>query len=114
MLHNSKEIARMLKVFSVDARVRILQLLKCKAMCVNALATHLNMTQGAVSQHLRIIRDAGLVTDEKHGYYVHYRLNKEVLALFREKLNELLDPYGNSVIQEDRKGIYVEKHKKRD
>ena len=71
-----RELARVLKVLSVDTRVRIVQLLKGRRLCVNALAVRLAITQGAVSQHLRIMRDAHLVIDEKCGYFVHYRLNE--------------------------------------
>lgn len=87
-----KEVARLLKVLSVETRVRIVQLLKGRALCVNALAARLTVTQGAVSQHLRIMRDAGLVIDEKRGYFVHYRLNEETLASWREQTGKLLDP----------------------
>jgi len=87
-----KEVARALKVLSVGSRVRILQLLKGRALCVGALAARLDVTQGAVSQHLRIMRDAGLVIDEKRGYFVHYRLNEKTLAAWREEIGKLLDP----------------------
>jgi len=87
-----KELARLLKVLSVETRVRIMQLLKGRVLCVNALAARLDVTQGAVSQHLRIMRDADLVIDEKRGYYVHYRLNEDTLTAWREKIDELLDP----------------------
>ena len=87
-----KEVARALKVLSVESRVRILQLLKGRALCVGALAARLDVTQGAVSQHLRIMRDAGLVIDEKRGYFVHYRLNAKTLAAWREQIDKLLDP----------------------
>jgi len=91
-MDRSKELARALKVLSVESRVRILQLLKGRSLCVNALAARLEVTQGAVSQHLRIMRDAGLVIDEKRGYFVHYRLNEETLATWREDIDRLLDP----------------------
>ena len=84
-------LARVLKVLSAPARVRITQLLKGRALCVNAIAAHLEVTQGAVSQHLRVMRDAGLVTDEKRGYYVHYRLNENTLAAWRGEIDKLLD-----------------------
>jgi len=92
MLNGSRELARLLKVLSVETRVRIVQLLKGRVLCVNALAARLDVTQGAVSQHLRIMRDAGLVIDEKRGYHVHYRLNEETLAAWRDEINKLLDP----------------------
>lgn len=91
-MSGSKELARLLKVLSVDTRVRIVQLLKGRALCVNALAGRLDVTQGAVSQHLRVMRDAGLVIDEKRGYYVHYHLNEDTLAAWRDQINGLLDP----------------------
>ena len=97
-----KQLARLLKVLSVDTRVRIVQLLKGRALCVNALASRLDVTQGAVSQHLRIMRDAGLVIDEKRGYYVHYRLNEDTLAAWREEIDRLLDPKRGACT--DRKG----------
>ena len=91
-MYNSKNIARLLKVLSVETRVEMLRLLKGRALCVNALAVRLSITPGAVSQHLRIMRDAGLVTDEKRGYYVHYHLNEKTLAMWQEAIEELLNP----------------------
>ena len=87
-----KQLARTLKVLSVGTRVRIVQLLKGRTLCVNVLAARLDVTQGAVSQHLRIMRDAALVIDEKRGYHVHYRLNEDTLAAWREEIDRLLDP----------------------
>lgn len=89
---DDKRLARILKVLAVPTRVRILRLLKEGARCVGALEAKLDVTQGAVSQHLRVMRDADLVVDEKRGYYVHYRLNEETLAAWRGEIDELLDP----------------------
>lgn len=88
----AKKLARVCKVLAVDTRVRIVQLLQGRALCVNALTAQLDVTQGAVSQHLRVMRDAGLVIDERRGYHVHYRLNEETLAGWREEIDKLLDP----------------------
>ncbi len=86
------ELAHICKVLSVDTRVRILELVKDRSLCVGAIAARLDVTQGAVSQHLRIMRDAGLVVDEKRGYFVHYRLNEDTLAAWREEIDRLLGP----------------------
>lgn len=91
-MNDAAQLARLLKVLSVETRVRIVQLLKGRALCVNALAARLHVTQGAVSQHLRIMRDAGLVMDEKRGYFVHYRLNEDTLAAWLGQIENLLDP----------------------
>jgi len=91
MSPEANKLARWLKVLSVGTRVRIVQLLKGRALCVNALAHRLDVTQGAVSQHLRVLRQAGLVIDEKRGYYVHYRLNEETLAEWKKAIDHMLD-----------------------
>lgn len=84
------EVARMFKVLSVEARVRIIQLLRDRALCVGALAARLDVTQGAVSQHLRILRDAGLVEAEKRGYFVHYEVNRRALEEWEQAAAGLL------------------------
>jgi DNA-binding transcriptional ArsR family regulator len=92
MARQEDELARLLKVLSVGTRVKIVQVLKGRALCVGALAAQLNVTQGAVSQHLRVMRDTGLVIDEKRGYYVHYRLNEQTLARWQRQIDSLLAP----------------------
>jgi len=89
-MRDPKELARLLSVLSVETRVRIVRLLNGRALCVNALAAQLDVTQGAVSQHLRIMRDAGAVIDDRRGNFVHYRLNADTLAAWREEINRLL------------------------
>jgi len=90
-MFDNKNMARLLKVLSVETRIEMLRLLKGRALCVNALAAKLKLTPGAISQHLRVMRDAGLVIDEKRGYYVHYHLSEQTLAMWREAIGELLD-----------------------
>ncbi|MBN1347201.1 MAG: winged helix-turn-helix transcriptional regulator [Phycisphaerae bacterium] len=85
-----RQLARIMQVLSVETRVRIVRLLKGRAMCVGALASRLKVTAGAVSQHLRVMRDAGLVIDEKRGYHVHYRLNEKTLTRWRGQIDDLL------------------------
>ncbi len=86
----AKEAAHICSVLGAEARARILELLKERSLCVGALAARLNITQGAVSQHLRILRQVGLVTPDKRGYYVHYSINKETLKEWRGVLDKLL------------------------
>ncbi|MCK7508488.1 MAG: metalloregulator ArsR/SmtB family transcription factor [Desulfobacterales bacterium] len=88
---DSREMARVFKILSVDARVRIVTLLKERTMCVNALAKHLEMSAAAVSQHLRVLRDSGVVQDCKSGNFVHYSLNPETLEVWRSMTSGLLE-----------------------
>lgn len=86
------ETAAICKVLSVDTRLRMLELLKSRSLCVNALAKNLGITPAAVSQHLRILRDLGAVVPEKRGYFVHYRLSEETLKDWSGRIQEVLRP----------------------
>jgi ArsR family transcriptional regulator len=83
--------ARIFKVLSVATRVRMIELLKHRSLCVNALARSLKITPAAVSQHLRVLRDAGIVTADRQGYFVHYRVNDKTLAQWNKIARSILD-----------------------
>jgi DNA-binding transcriptional ArsR family regulator len=85
-------VARICKALSVPNRVKILEVLKVSSLCVNALAKELGLTAAAVSQHLRILRDADLIRPEKRGYYVHYVVDWDVLDHWRCLTQNLLTP----------------------
>jgi DNA-binding transcriptional ArsR family regulator len=87
---NPQKLARIFNVLSVETRVRIIDLLKRRSLCVNALARVLKITPAAVSQHLRILRNADIVTAEKRGYFVHYKVNHSTLATWKEEVEALL------------------------
>ena len=59
-------------------------------LCVNALAHRLGVTQSAVSQHLRVLRQAGLVRGARRGAFVHYTPDPEGLARVKAALGETL------------------------
>ena len=84
-----KEAARLFKILSVDKRIEIVELLKKEARSVNAMAEALGITQSAVSQHLRVLKAAGLVKDKRQGYWIYYSLNKDVLEKCRQRLNRI-------------------------
>lgn len=56
---------------------------------VNAMAKSIGVSQSAVSQHLRVLKAAGLVDDERKGYWIHYSLNREALEKCRQRLNKI-------------------------
>lgn len=84
-----KEAAELFKLLSVDKRIEIIGLLKKEAMSVNTIAEALGITQSAVSQHLRVLKGAGLVKDERQGYWIYYSLNRDTLEKCRQRLNRI-------------------------
>ena len=89
---NIESLARLMRVLGAPVRLRLIGLLRERVMCVNALARRLGVSQSAVSQHLRIMRDAGLVRAQKRGYFVHYSLDPDALRRLHRALGELLKP----------------------
>jgi DNA-binding transcriptional ArsR family regulator len=69
---------------SHPARRRMLDLLVEADRSVNAIAGHFQMSRPAVSQHLRILLDAGLVTEQRHGRERRYHLVPERLGPVRD------------------------------
>lgn len=82
--------ARIFKVLSVGTRVRMIEMLKHRSLCVNALARALEISPAAVSQHLRVLRDVGIVQAEKKGYFVHYRVDEKTLSEWGKTAGALL------------------------
>ncbi|HVJ84387.1 MAG TPA: metalloregulator ArsR/SmtB family transcription factor [Caulifigura sp.] len=71
---------------SHPARRQILHLLRDGDSSVNRLAVHFQMSRPAVSQHLRILLDAGLLTETRHGRERRYQLVPERLSPVRDWL----------------------------
>jgi DNA-binding transcriptional ArsR family regulator len=69
---------------SHPARRRMLDLLVAADRSVNTIAGHFQMSRPAVSQHLRILLDAGLVTEQRHGRERRYQLVPARLGPVRE------------------------------
>lgn len=78
-----------MKALCEPSRCRIVMLLSERAYCVSALAIKLGLSAPAISQHLRILRDADIVTCEKYGYHTHYKLNRERITELSNGIAEL-------------------------
>jgi len=84
------EPAEIFKVLSVKTRVKIIELLKANgALGVKEISNRLGITLPAVSQHLKILKQAGLVRSERQGYWIPYSINEDAMEGCREILNEV-------------------------
>ena len=99
-----EKLGQVFKALSDPTRLRLITLLnkhprhecpsECNGhsfLCVNALAHHLGVSQSAVSQHLRVLRQAGIVRGARHGAFVHYSLDPDGLQEYGTILQETLD-----------------------
>jgi DNA-binding transcriptional ArsR family regulator len=97
MSDNIKELANIFKALSDPTRLQLVVLLKgcnCegneKNLCVMALTKRLNVSQSAVSQHLRVLRQADLVEAKRIGNHVHYSINRKTMEKYREQIGKIL------------------------
>jgi DNA-binding transcriptional ArsR family regulator len=100
-MNSIEEQANLFGVLADPTRLKLLRLLSQQrepnALCVNALAYQLGITQSAVSQHLRVLKSAGLVKGERRGYRIHYFLNEEALVQVQQQISVAL-PVGEKKI----------------
>ena len=87
-----EELAEIFKALSAPTRLKLVKLLGENegALCVNALARSLQISQSAVSQHLRVLRQAGLVKKVRRGSSIHYLIDQDNLKQHRARLREAL------------------------
>ena len=77
---DQERAAEVFRALSVPNRMHILMLLKGRGpLPVKTIAETLELSSPAVSQHLKVLRQAGLVRSERHGYYVPYEVNAHAL-----------------------------------
>ena len=91
-MRDAEKLAGIFKLFSVGARVRIVQALKRRAMCVTELTSQLGISQEATSQHLRVLSNAGVVWFQKSGFNVYYSLDKQNMASMYKSISALYRP----------------------
>jgi ArsR family transcriptional regulator, arsenate/arsenite/antimonite-responsive transcriptional repressor len=80
---------RLLKVLSDPVRWRIVERLAVEDLCVCHLVEALEAAQPLVSHHLRVLREAGVVTTEPCGAFTYYLLDRSVLASLSHALGAL-------------------------
>jgi DNA-binding transcriptional ArsR family regulator len=78
-----------LRVVAEPHRRRLLQLIWDRELAAGDIAGHFDLTFGAVSQHLGVLRDAGFVTVRKDGNRRYYRADREKLGPLRPLLEQM-------------------------
>lgn len=83
--------ADVLKVLADPLRAQILGLLAGEALCTCHLVEETGAKQTNVSNHLKVLREAGFVDTEPCGRFTYYRLRPDALRQIASSLNELAD-----------------------
>src|SRR5687768_14984592 len=88
----------LLRTLAEPTRWRIVELLAREELCVCHLVEELGVAQPLVSHHLRVLRDAGVVDGDRHGYWTYYRLDPAAvggLAAALARMAEGTPPVGD-------------------
>jgi DNA-binding transcriptional ArsR family regulator len=87
-------LTRFYKALGDETRLRLVQLLArqepSSALCVGRLAQESEVSSSTVSQHLRVLKDLGLVRAELRGDLIHYYLDERSLAAYQDLVRERL------------------------
>ena len=83
--------AEVFAVIADDRRRKILRLIQSQELSAGEISRHFDVTQPAISQHLKILVDAGLVTVRRLGTHRMYRARPEGLQQVREFLEGFWD-----------------------
>ena len=86
----AEQFSKICKALGHPARVRIVEYLKKADQCIcGEIVNMLPLAQSTVSQHLKILKDSGLVNGEIEGPRTCYCLDRTVMNLFKNKVNDL-------------------------
>jgi ArsR family transcriptional regulator len=91
------ELAPLFKAVADPVRLRLLSLIACHdggESCVCDLLDAFDMTAPSVSYHLKILREAGLISSERRGTWVYYRVNPAVMA----RMSAVLMPQPSALV----------------
>lgn len=84
------DITNQLKAISVPTRYKLITLLLERHYCVRILSKKLGISESAVSQHMRILKEAEIVYGRKLGYHMHYIVNTNTLKLIQSEFSVML------------------------
>ena len=83
------DIGMMLKALGEPMRFRIYSQLLERKHCVRSLSKKLGVTESAISQHMKIMREAGLIYGEKYGYHTHFLPKQEAIDMLAGLFEEM-------------------------
>ena len=107
-----KELTEIFKALADRNRIRIIKILQKRPLCVCEIREVVDISQPAVSRHLNILKNAGLIEDEKDGVWTNCRLSKGVGNEYVSQILKYLESRGEEdslIITDHRKVTRVDR-----
>ncbi|TCK98817.1 ArsR family transcriptional regulator [Natranaerovirga hydrolytica] len=79
-----EDIIKIIKALGDETRIKILMILSKRRMCAKGLSRHLDVSEAAICQHIKVLKNANIIVGQKISYYVHYEIQEK-------RLNEVID-----------------------
>lgn len=92
MATTDQKHARIFKAFCDERRLRILSLLRSGEKCACVLTDQMDIGQSALSYHMKILVESGIVASRQEGKWTHYRISEAGSAHAMALLQELTTP----------------------
>lgn len=92
MKDHLKDMANILKSLGDEKRLKIIKMLASNAdetFCVSDVAQQLDISQPAASQHIKILKNIGILEENRRGFRVFYTINSDTLIKYRKDINDL-------------------------
>ena len=87
------QIVQIFKALSDETRLKILIILSRRRICAKGISKHLGISEAAVSQHLKVLKEAGIIVGEKLGYFVQYNIQETALLEIMRFIEQMNNDY---------------------
>lgn len=92
MINRIQTFSEVFKALGDSKRIKIIKLLASnmeETLCVSNVAVKLGITQPAASQHIKILKNIGILEENRKGYRVYYNINRIVFAELKKEIDGL-------------------------
>jgi ArsR family transcriptional regulator len=98
---NLSRAVQLFHALSDETRLEIVQRLRSGERCVCDLTDLLEAAQSRLSFHLKVLKDAGLVSDRRDGRWIHYSLNRDAFGEVQELLGDMKPSARRLTVKDD-------------
>ena len=86
-----EKLVKVFKALSDETRLNILLLVSKRSVCQIGISKYLGISDSAVSQHIKVLKEANIITGYKEGYYMLYHINEGIFNKCVSFINSISD-----------------------
>ena len=86
-----EKAVKVFKALGDETRLKILVILTKRNICAKGISRHLGISEAAVSQHLKVLREADIIIGEKRGYFVQYDIQDSTFSIIINFIQEIIN-----------------------